>query len=52
MKKLFLTAAFTLVGVIAVSAQTQTTQKPAESTTNNQTTTTQTQPQTSETKAD
>jgi hypothetical protein len=32
MKKLFLTAAFTLVGVIAVSAQTD--QKPAEETKN------------------
>lgn len=35
MKKLVLTAAFTLVGVIAVSAQTQTQpQKPADTTTN------------------
>lgn len=43
MKKLFLTAAFTLVGVIAVSAQTEQ-NKPTETTTNKPTTTQTQQP--------
>lgn len=44
MKKLVLTAAFTLVGVIAVSAQTDTTQQnPSQTQNPNNQTTTQTQ---------